>query len=320
MAPPGDRVVSPPPVAVLGSVNLDLMVWAPRAPASGELVFGDDFQLAVGGKGVNVASQLLRSGAFPLLLGCIGADQLGGIARDGIESLGLSTELLRQVAGHTGVGHVHVDADGEYRSIVVPGANARSSAIGQELAEILVPCAATVVQFEAAPQARAQLLTGALPHDSTLYLNPSPWTATPDEELAGADVLVCNEVEARLCARQLVPKAADRALEELGAALADVVTEVVITRGRQGASAWRVDGAHASHGGFAVEAVGTIGAGDAFLGEYVLARTERAALREALARACAAGALATLEPGPSAAQASRGRIDELVAGMWSTDG
>lgn len=306
------------PVAVVGSVNLDLMVWARRPPDSGELVFGDDFRLALGGKGVNVAAQLLRSGGSPRLVGCVGTDALGDIAVDAIEGLGVATRWLRRVEGHTGVGHVHVDAEGEYRSIVVPGANAASSALGAELEAVLAPCVATVVQFEAAPEARAQLLTGAVARSSTAYLNPSPWTEISDAELGGADVLVCNEMEARLCARQLVPADADRPVDELGAVLARIVPEVVITRGPQGASVWRGDGGYATHPGYAVEAVGTIGAGDAFLGEYVTARAQGRPLDEAVSRACAAGALATLEAGPSSLQVTRERIDAYVAAARGT--
>jgi len=91
-----------------------------------------------------------------------------------------------------------------------------------------------------------------------IYLKPSPWTATSEPELSGADVVVYNGLEARNSAQLLVPAVADGPLEEIGAALAEVVAEVVLKRGGHGALAWGDGGVATSHPGFAVEAVGII--------------------------------------------------------------
>lgn len=307
-----DAVSAAPAVTVVGSINVDLMVWAERPPVAGELVFGRDFQLLLGGKGANVAAQLVRSGADTRFHACVGGDELGRMALDILTERGVDTTHIRRAEGHhTGVGHVHVDDAGEYRSIVVPGANAVDPAGGDELIAAASTTRAVVLQFETAAASRAALLAWA-PRAVPVYLNPSPWTETTAEELRAADVLVCNELEARHCARVLVPEVAWAPIEQIGPVLAAEVEELVMTRGADGAVVWRRDGAHAEHPGYRVATVGTIGAGDAFLGEYVLARAEGVALSQALARACAAGALATTEPGPMATRAVRGEIDALV--------
>lgn len=299
------------PIQVIGSVNVDLMVFASRAPGAGELVFGHDFSMQLGGKGTNVAAQVSRSGAPVDFHACVGDDQLGTFAREQLGRLGLKLDHLVVLPTHTGVGHVHVDDDGEYRSIVIPGANAASPLVGAALADALASTPALILQFEAGAQARQQVLawpTGG----SRRYLNPSPWMLVDAAEVRGADVLVCNLVEARACAELLGLDGVATDARTLAEQLAGVVDEAVVTRGAAGAVAVNADGV-VEHPGFEVVPVGVIGAGDAFLGEYVVARVAGADLVTALARACAAGALATLDAGPNASRATREAIDRLVS-------
>ena len=50
-------------VVVIGSINMDLVVRAPHAPAPGETVLGREFQTVPGGKGANQAVAAARLGA-----------------------------------------------------------------------------------------------------------------------------------------------------------------------------------------------------------------------------------------------------------------
>jgi ribokinase len=299
------------PVQVLGSVNVDLMVFAARAPVAGELVFGHDFSMQLGGKGTNVAAQVARSGAPVTFHACVGDDELGTFARAQLGELGLALDRLVVLPVHTGVGHVHVDDDGEYRSIVVPGANASSPLLGAALTDALADAPAVVLQFEAGGEARQQVLAGPV-GGARRYLNPSPWMPVAAAEIRGTDALVCNLVEARACADLLGLDGSALDAPTLALQLAEAVAEVVVTRGAAGAVA-ATSGTLVEHPGFEVEPVGAIGAGDAFLGEYVVARVGGADLATALAQACAAGALATLDAGPNASRATRDAIDRLVS-------
>lgn len=47
------RKVSPPNICVVGSVNIDLVVTAPRLTSAGETVTGGVFATHPGGKGAN---------------------------------------------------------------------------------------------------------------------------------------------------------------------------------------------------------------------------------------------------------------------------
>ena len=50
-------------VTVVGSLNMDLVVRAPRHPQPGETLIGGDFQTFPGGKGANQAVAAARLGA-----------------------------------------------------------------------------------------------------------------------------------------------------------------------------------------------------------------------------------------------------------------
>jgi len=52
-----------PNLVVVGSLNMDLIVRAPRLPAPGETVTGGEFHHSPGGKGANQAVAAVRLGA-----------------------------------------------------------------------------------------------------------------------------------------------------------------------------------------------------------------------------------------------------------------
>ena len=52
-----------PVVAVVGSLNIDLVVYTARVPNAGETVIGERFQMGFGGKGANQAVMAARLGA-----------------------------------------------------------------------------------------------------------------------------------------------------------------------------------------------------------------------------------------------------------------
>lgn len=307
-----------PRILVAASINVDLVARADHEPAAGDLVHGTDFDMSLGGKGANVAVQIVRSGGVAEMVASVGDDTLGDFALAELERRGVATDTILRAATHTGVGHVWVDRDGEYRGIIVAGANAVPAADPETLRELAGNCSAAVVQFESATEVLETLLSLS-GGSCRVHLNPSPF----DPELAATsvdrcDVLVVNRSEARRFAEVLgvtVPHDADaRTLADALLARTRVIDEVVITLGPEGAVAATRDGRSASAAAPVVEVVGTIGAGDAFLGEYVVSRSSGLDLPGALARACAAGALATTLRGAQADAATRGAIDELAVG------
>ncbi|EQC79614.1 Ribokinase [Enterococcus sp. HSIEG1] len=64
-------------IAVLGSVNMDIVITTGRMPKIGETIIGDQIDYFVGGKGANQAVAAARFGGTTTFLGKIGQDTFG---------------------------------------------------------------------------------------------------------------------------------------------------------------------------------------------------------------------------------------------------
>ncbi|WP_322806463.1 PfkB family carbohydrate kinase, partial [Thermanaerothrix sp.] len=78
-------------VVIVGSLNMDLVVRAPRHPQPGETIIGSDFQTFPGGKGANQAVAVARLGGKVRMIGRVGQDAFGDallatVAHDGVDT------------------------------------------------------------------------------------------------------------------------------------------------------------------------------------------------------------------------------------------
>jgi len=271
-------------IAVVGSINLDIVVGVERHPAPGETVLGGDRVELPGGKGANQAVAAARLGAEVAFVGRVGDDDAGRRLRDGLAAEGVDVTHVRvDPDAPTGVALIAVDGAGENTIVVSPGANARVGAADVEAArEVLAGAAVTLVQHEVPEDAVAAAIAAA---GGTVVLNPAPARAV----VAPVDVLVPNrgELEA-LAGRTGDPVALARSL--------DVARAVVVTLGDEGAvvvEGDRVERVPAP----SVDAVDSTGAGDAFCGALAQALDAGADLVEAARRAARAASASVTKPG-----------------------
>jgi ribokinase len=271
-------------IALVGSINLDIVVGVDRHPAPGETVLGDDRQELPGGKGANQAVAAARLGADVAFVGRVGDDDAGRRLRDGLAAEGVDVTHVRVDAdAPTGVALIAVDRAGENTIVVSSGANARVSAADVEAAhDVLANAAVTLVQHEVPEDAVAAAIAAA---GGTVVLNPAP--ARPI--VAPVDVLVPNRGELEA----LAGGAGDPV--ELARSL-DAARSVVVTLGSEGAAVIegsRVERIPAPR----VDAVDTTGAGDAFCGALAQALDTGADLVEAARWAVRAAAASVTKPG-----------------------
>ena len=271
-------------IAVVGSINLDVVVEVERHPAPGETVPGGDRRELPGGKGANQAVAAARLGAQVALVGRVGDDDAGRRLRDGLAAEGVDVaHVVVDPSAPTGMALIAVDRTGENTIVVSLGANARVSAADVESAsDLLAGAALTVAQHEVPEDAVAAAIAGA---GGSVVLNPAP--ARP--VIARVDVLVPNrgELEA-LAGRSGDPVELARGLDVAGA--------VVVTLGGDGAVV--VEGDRVTPvAAPVVEAVDTTGAGDAFCGALASALDRGAELVEAARFAVRAAAASVTKPG-----------------------
>ena len=267
----------PPELAVVGSINLDLVVRVERWPRPGETVSGASLERIPGGKGANQAVAAARLGANVHFVGAVGRDFAAEEALAGLRAANVELDVSELDAA-TGIALIVVDASGENEIIVVPGANAElrlaadcSRAWKAALCQLEIPD--HVVEET---RARADwLCVNAAP--------ARPLTVT-------ADLVVANRYE----------------LDTID----DQPGLVAVTLGAEGAVLLE-DGVEIARAiPPPVDAVDGTAAGDAFTSCLVVSLLEGRQREEALRRACAAGAIAASRFG---AQPSLPTADEVDA-------
>jgi ribokinase len=269
-----------PRIAVVGSINLDLVVRCERLPRPGETVSGATFARYPGGKGANQAVACMRLGAEVTMIGAVGSDPFAEEALAGLTEAGVTLQLERSQAP-TGIAAILVDGGGETEIVVAPGANAH-------LSEVALPeHDAVLCQLEIsdeAVEAAWEACTGVF------CLNAAP--ARP--VTVDPDLTIVNRYE----------HDALRTHDGLVAVTSGAEGAMLLEDGEQVARAVppRVD------------AVDGTAAGDAFTACLLVSLLERRSYGEALTRACAAGAIAASRHGAQPSLPSAAEVDAVVRG------
>jgi len=306
-------------VVVIGSLNLDLVVGVARLPRPGQTVAGPSARRSPGGKGANQAVAAARLGGRVRLAGLVADDGFGPELRSAVAARGVDVAHVGVVQGSsTGMAFIVVEESGENMIAVAAGANGEltAEALGGAagLRALLDGAGALLLQLEipvGTCVAAAEIARGV---GVPVVLNAAPIPPEVGPELARllrlTDVLIVNETEAAMLAGSEAGAADPGALRPLGPGVA------VVTLGSRGASADDGSG-RIDVPGFAVASVDTVGAGDAFCGQFALAYAARTPLADAMRRACAAGALATTARGTQAVELTSARVEELLGQAFS---
>ncbi|MDM0026476.1 ribokinase [Variovorax saccharolyticus] len=289
-------------IVVFGSLNMDLMVRVARAPRAGETLRGLGFLTNPGGKGANQAVACARQGAKVAMVGCVGDDDFGAALRHALASDGVDVSNVRSVAGSTGVAVVMVDAEGENRITLVPGANELLKAGTEALAGQFLLLQCEVPMAEVVMAARCMHAQGAV-----VVMNPAPVCQLPDELWSLVDIIVMNEIEAGELADLPVTDPANAAIAALSIRKRGPSTAIV-TLGSQGIVLADDEGCR-HFPAMEVQVVDTTAAGDTFIGAMCAARAAGASMDAAVMRGIQAAAICVTRSG---AQASIPYLHELV--------
>jgi ribokinase len=273
-----NRTVS---IAVIGSINLDIVARVKDFPIPGETVTNAEVRRFPGGKGANQALAAHRLGAKVYMVGRVGTDAVADEALSNLRAEGVDLSYCRPLKEYaTGLSMIVVNHAGENQIVVAPGANAMFQAEQLELpltdayiAQLQIPI--------------PTILKAARNHDNFFCLNAAPARTVPHELLEHVDLLVVNEVEAHTLGGEL-----DR-YEGLLARTFGARGAVLSQKGREIARARPPR----------VNVVDTTGAGDAFTAALTTALVSEMNPQDALQYACVAGALATTKIGAQSSPA-----------------
>ncbi|WP_329194458.1 MULTISPECIES: ribokinase [unclassified Streptomyces] len=292
-------------IAVLGSTNMDLVAYVPKAPRLGETVTGTAFRTVPGGKGANQAVAAARCGGEVVMIGAVGADGFGVRLRSALAEAGVETAALRTVEGASGTAHITVDGEGANSIIVIPGANGLVTGLEAGDDSRIGAADCLLLQLELPLEAVLAGARAARAHGVRTVLTPAPVQPLPSELLGLIDLLVPNEHEAAALTGLTDPHAAVRVL------LQDV-PEVVVTLGAAGVLYSARDREPLTVPAPRVRAVDTTAAGDTFVGALAVALGEGRPVPEALHWASAAAALSVQRSGAQDSMPTRAETEAFA--------
>ncbi len=301
-------------VIVVGAINVDLVVVAPRLPGPGETVVGGGLQTYGGGKGANAAVAAARAGAKVHLIGAVGGDDTGAAALAELRDSGVDVSDVAVLAGEsTGVALIVVDEHGENQIAVGAGANA-AIPVGhvQECLRALLPAAGCVlVSTEIPAAAVAAAVEAAFTARVRCILNPAPVLPVVAQLLDRGPILTPNRSE--------LSDLAVLAGGGSGAATADaqhIATRthhpVVVTQGGDGVLVVSGDGAVQLVPAPSVVVRDTTGAGDTFNGVLAARLASGDDLATAVPIAVVAASLSVTRVGARGGMPTAAEIDAAL--------
>jgi ribokinase len=280
-----------PRIAVVGSINADLVVQMPKLPGRGETVSSAEPAWFPGGKGANQAVAAARMGGNVSMFGAIGDDEPGQMCLAALTQSGVIVDSVVKVSSPTSTALVMVEHSGENQIVVADGANQYASFDASQVST----ADAVIVQFEIPESVIVEVGKAA---QGIFCVNAAPVRELSEELAALIDVLIVNEHE----------------FAQLGEPKSGLV---IVTAGAKEVVAYQNGEVVAKSQPPTVEALDTVGAGDTFVGAFVVAYASGKSISESLDLACAASALSTLKLGAQSGMPTSDEVNKFLTTIKS---
>ncbi|MGC8757794.1 MAG: ribokinase [Caldisericaceae bacterium] len=286
-------------VIVLGSVNVDLVLYSDKLPEKGETVFGNEFLINQGGKGANQAVAASKAGAEVIFIGRVGDDFFGRFVLDSLRSFGVNSHLFVDKTSTTGVALINVDKSGENAITIIKGAN---GLVGDSEVDFLKQAINSgdilLLQGEISTETLVAACKISQGVGANVIFDPAPVREDLLDVVPFATYVTPNEIELKKLTKsntadELLKAGAKNVILKLGSSGVKLVnrnTQIALDA-------------------FSVDAIDTTGAGDAFNGSFAAALAMEYDLKDALKFAVAASAISVTRKG---AAASSPTYDEIM--------
>jgi ribokinase len=308
------------PIVVVGSINLDLVATADHVPLPGETLTGNSFNTFHGGKGANQAVGVGRLGHPVSMVGKVGDDAFGPELRASLRKSKVDVNAVKAVTGSSGVALINIGRDGQNNIVVVPGANGKllpkdisaHSGLLRKAGMILAQLEIPLITLET-------LAVFAHRNKIPLMLDPAPARELPAGVLQATTWITPNESETRtLCGlgpnEPVTPETAARCADLL---LARGPKNVVIKMGSQGAYIATSAGTWGEETremvpSFAVKAVDSTAAGDAFNAGFAVSLLRGKTPRDAARYAAAVAAISVTRNGAQPSMPTAREVERFL--------
>jgi ribokinase len=291
---------------------MDLVVVAEEIPSPGQTVIGTDFQIHPGGKGANQAVAVARLGYPVQMIGCLGNDAFGEQLRSELDKVGVDTASIATTEGSSGVALIVVSSAGENTITVASGANAKLTTqdldanidrirqAGMVLAQLETPL--ETIEYLAYLCAREKI---------PFILDPAPARDLPSTIFKNIAWFTPNQTEAALYTGTDGRTPADP-VKTAATILANGCHGVVLKMGSQGAYLASQGAMGELVPAFAVKAIDTTAAGDAFNGGFATGLMLGKSPEESAMFASAVAAISVTRTGAQPSMPKLAEVEEFM--------
>lgn len=290
-------------IIVIGSINVDNVVYTHNPARPGMTVYGDAFLSNIGGKGANQSCAIKFLGGDVTFYGAVGDDDNGKNVQKFLKEAGLTANLkISNIS--TGVASITIDSHSAENSIiVVPGANydikiSDIDKINFSEFDILL------LQLENNMDAVTYAIKKAKENGLLVVLNPAPFHEVPKEIFDDIDLFIPNEHELE----QFTPDINGDVETRCKQLLKQGIKHIIVTLGSKGS--FYIDNNESFFvSAHKVKAVDTTGAGDSFCGALVTALSEDKTIKEAMEFASKVSSIAVTRKGAIASLPKRNEVE-----------
>lgn len=301
-------------ILCMGSINIDLVMYASQLPRPGQTIVTDNFQTFPGGKGGNQSVTASILGGDVKYLTKLGSDDFSKELTQAQEKYGVCMDDVIYIDGSTsGIAMIMVDQNGQNLILFTPGANSlltpediRASANSFDDCEILE------ITMEIQAETVYEAIKIAKSKNMTVVLDPSPVPkeGIPKDIAKLVDFVKPNETETEILTGVAVTDIKS-ALEALKVLQNIGFKTPIISMGDKGAVTI-LDGEVFIVEPMVVTPVDTTAAGDVFLGAFVAALSNSKTLKECLEFAKIAAALSTTKKGAQTSIPTKAEVEKYI--------
>ncbi len=296
--------------AVVGSINMDLILNMEKVPLSGENVLGTSYGYANGGKGANQAIGLARLGAKTKLIGKVADDANGRKLLENLCKNGVDVSAVSLDGTQTGLAAIILDGEGRNRIVVYEGANAEINA-DEAVKNIDDSLDLLLVQFETREDVVIKCVNKAIESNIATVIDCGPAKPFALEKMQGATIITPNESETKALTgifpenEETILSASKLLLERSKAAFA------VLKLGERGCSVWdgksfKIIPAYPS------KVVDTTAAGDCFTAAMALEFIRSKDIVSACEMGNGAGSIAVSRMGAEASMPTFNELNKFI--------
>ena len=285
-------------ICVIGSSNIDQFSYISEFPSSGETLIGDSFETGFGGKGANQAVMAGLLGADVYMISCLGNDIFGDSTINNFIENNINVDHIQRVKVSSGVAPIWVNAKGENKIIVIPGANNEIDANKaitslQEIENVSY----LIGQAEIPMDVNHDVFDYAKQNNITTVFNPAPGKILKSTFLKKIDWLIPNENEFQIISGLDVT---DENILEFSKT---IPCNLIVTHGEKGVL-YVEDDEIIKFKAPKVDAIDTTGAGDAFVGSFVYGLSKDLKVNDAINLAIDKASLSVTKRGTQSSYSS----------------